>query len=115
MRTFRLIDETPLRPGCGEIQVEGEVDLSVAHELEQAIERTASEHDRVLIGLQSCEFIDSTTIAVIVQAHRRMAERGKSVAVYGGPIQIQRILSITGLTQNGLVFESRDDALSEMD
>jgi anti-anti-sigma factor len=110
MRTLRLVEKS-LRPDCHEIQVEGEVDLAVADQLKEALEKAAAEHDQILIGLQSCEFIDSTAIAVIVHAHNEMATRGQRVAVYGACSQVLRILSITGLTQNGLVFENADDAL----
>jgi anti-sigma B factor antagonist len=110
MRTFRLVERS-LNAGCHEIQVEGEVDLAVADQLKEAIER-ATEHDRILVGLQRCEFIDSTAIAVIVHAHSQMAAQGKKLAVYGTSSQVRRILTMTGLTQNGLVFESVDDALA---
>ena len=110
MQTFRLVEKR-LEPGCHEIQVEGEVDLAVADHLREAIDRVA-EHDQVLIGLQRCEFIDSTAIAVIVHAHNQMAASGKRLALYGASDQVRRILSITGLTQNGMVFENVADALA---
>jgi anti-sigma B factor antagonist len=110
MQTFRLVERS-LRPSGHEIQVEGEIDLAVADQLKEALEKAAAEHDQILIGLQRCEFIDSTAIAVIVFAHNEMATRGKRVAVYGAGGQVLRILSMTGLTQNGLIFENADDAL----
>jgi anti-sigma B factor antagonist len=112
MRAFRLTERRP-RPGCHEIQVEGEIDLAVAGQLERALERAAAEHDLVLVGLEHCEFIDSTAIAVLVHAYNKMAAEGRRVAVYGPVSQVHRILSITGLTDNGLVFESLDEALVE--
>lgn len=111
MQTFRLT-ERRLRPGCHEIQVEGEVDMAVADQLEQALEQAASQYDEVLIGLQRCEFIDSTAIAVLVRAHNRMAAEGRRVVAYGPSSQVHRILSVTGLTGNGLVFDNLDEALS---
>jgi anti-sigma B factor antagonist len=111
MQTFRLT-ERPLRPGCHEIQVEGEVDMAVADQFEQALERAASQSDEVLVGLERCEFIDSTIIAVLVRAHNKMAAEGRRVVAYGPSSQVHRVLSVTGLTGNGLVFESLDEALS---
>lgn len=110
MRSFKLT-ETTLEAGCHEIQVEGELDLSVADELRKALERATS-HDRVLVALERCEFIDSTGIAVIVQAHNRAAEQGRRVTVYGATDQVHRVLAITGLTENGLIFENADEALA---
>ncbi len=114
MRTFRLVERSP-QPGWHEIQVEGEVDLAVADQLKEALEKAAAEHDQILIGLQGCEFIDSTAIALIVHTHNKMAGEGQRVAIYGACSQVLRVLSITGLTQNGLVFESAEDALSASD
>jgi hypothetical protein len=42
-----------------------------------------------------------------------MAAEGRRVAVYGATSQVHRVLSITGLTENGLVFATLDEALSE--
>jgi anti-sigma B factor antagonist len=96
-----------------EIVVEGEVDLAVADRLEQALTRAAAHSEEVLIGLQGCDFVDSTAIAVIVNAHKRMAAEGRRIAVYGPRDQVHRVLSITGLTENGLVFATLDEALSK--
>jgi len=68
--------------------------------------------DPILVDLSDCEFIDSTGIAAIVHAHNEFAERGGQVAVYSPAAQVRRVLSVTGLTSNGLVFESIEEALS---
>jgi anti-sigma B factor antagonist len=112
VRPFRLTERCS-RLGCLEILVEGEVDLAVADQLQRALERAAPEHDQVLIGLDDCEFIDSTVIAMILRAHSKMTAEGRRLAVYGPSNQVHRILSVTGLTEDGLVFESLEEALSE--
>lgn len=111
LRTFKLI-ERDLGPGCREIQVEGELDLAVADQLAEGLARAGTECRQLLIGLESCEFIDSTGIAAIVHAHNEFAERGGRVAVYAPTEQVLRVLSVTGLTANGLVFENAEEALS---
>lgn len=113
MRTFRLVERS-LKPGCHEIHVEGEIDLAVADRLKEALENAAPAHDQILVGLQRCEFIDSTAIAVLVHAHNQMTDQGKRVVVYGASGQVHRTLSLTGFTQNGLVFENVDDALASV-
>jgi len=110
MQPFRLT-ERRARSGSLEILVEGEADLAVADQLEQALSRAAAQCEEVLIGLQRCEFIDSTAIAVIVHAHNKMKAEGRRLAVYGSSSQVHRVLSITGLTENGLVFATLDEAL----
>ena len=109
--TFKLI-ERDLRPGCREIQVEGELDLAVADQLADGIARAGAECQHLLIGLEGCEFIDSTGIAAIVHAHSEFAQRGGRVAVYAPADQVLRVLAVTGLTSNGMVFEHAEEALS---
>jgi anti-anti-sigma factor len=111
MRRFRLF-EREIAPGCREVQVEGELDLAVADELRATLERFDDRTGQVLIGLEKCEFIDSTGIAAIVNAHQRLAEQGGRIAIYAPNEQVLRVLSVTGLTSKGLVFESFDAALS---
>jgi anti-anti-sigma factor len=111
MRTFKLI-ERDSQAGCREILVEGELDLAVGDQLQEALDRAGKEYSRVLISLENCEFIDSTGIAVIVAAHNQLGGEGRRIAVYGASSQVLRVLSTTGLTANGLVFESAEQALS---
>jgi anti-sigma B factor antagonist len=110
MRTFSL-NTNERRPGCLEIQVDGELDLAVADRLQEALDG-ASAYDEVLLDLRKCEFIDSTGLAVIVNAHKQRAERGGRVALFGASSQVSRVLAVTGLDQNGLVFATADEALA---
>jgi anti-anti-sigma factor len=112
MRSFKLT-ERELSPQTREIQVEGELDLAVAAKLGEAISRCAV--PLVLIDLGSCEFIDSTGIAVIVQAGRQRSEDGGRVVVHSPDAQVLRVLTVTGLAANGLVYSDRDGVLASLD
>jgi anti-sigma B factor antagonist len=106
------IHERDLGPGCRDLKVVGELDLAVAGELDEKLAGAAADCDRVLIGLERCDFIDSSGIAVILRAHNRMAEEGRRLVVYAPTDQVLRVLSMTGLTANGLVFGSAEEALA---
>lgn len=114
MQRFRL-SERDLQPGCRDVQIEGELDLAVAGQLDEALTAAAEQCTRVLVGLGSCDFIDSSGIAVILRAHNRMQEEGNRLVVYGPTAQVLRVLAMTGLTGNGLVFGSVEEALSAAD
>jgi anti-sigma B factor antagonist len=101
-----------LQPGRRDIQIEGELDLAVAGQLDEVLTAAVGECSCVLVGLERCAFIDSSGIAVILRAHNRMQENGNRLAVYGPTDQVQRILSMTGLTANGLVFASAEEAVA---
>jgi anti-sigma B factor antagonist len=109
MRSFKLT-EREISTLVREIGIEGELDLAVAPQLEQAI--SSCQAPLVVIDLERCEFIDSTGIAVIVQAHRQRSADGGRVVVHSPGAQVLRVLTVTGLTQNGLVFSDRDEVLA---
>ena len=108
------VTTTDRQPGCRDIQVEGELDLAVAGQLDEVLSAAAAECDCILVGLGSCAFIDSSGIAVILRARNRMEEEGHRLAVYGPSDQVLRVLSMTGLTANGLVFDSAEEALAAL-
>lgn len=105
-RPFKLT-ESAVEDGCREIEIEGELDLAVADDLRQAL--AGRQGDRILISLESCQFIDSTGIAAVIEANRASDSR---IVLHSPSDQVLRILEITGLTSNGLVFADRDEALS---
>ncbi len=113
MERFKITENDP-HPGCRDIQVEGELDLAVAGQLDEVLTTAAGECSRVLVGLERCAFIDSSGIAVILRAHNRMEEEGNRLAVYAPTDQVQRVLSMTGLTSNGLVFDSAEEAIAAL-
>ena len=106
------VTERDLRPGCRDIQIQGELDLAVAGQLDEVLTKAVEECSRVVVGLEKCAFIDSSGIAVILRAHNRMAEEGNRLAVYAPTAQVLRVLSMTGFTSNGLVFDNVEDALA---
>lgn len=112
MRPFR-ISEVDLEPGCREVRVEGELDLSVADQLQKRLEAAATEDVEVLVSLERCDFIDSTGIAAIISAHKLVASRGRRLLVCNPSGQVSRILAVTGLNDAGLIYPSTDAALAE--
>lgn len=107
------LKETELRPDCRVIGLDGELDLEVAGDFEESLKR-ASGYRVVLIDLSGCEFLDSTGIAVIVRARRDFAAEGRRLAAFGAEHQVSRVLSLTGLTGHGLVFEDAEQALEAL-
>ena len=110
MQRFK-VNTRDLRPGTRDVQIEGELDLAVAGQLDEVLTTAVEECTQVLVGLERCAFIDSSGIAVILRAHNRMQEEGNKLAVYAPADQVLRVLSMTGLTGNSLVFDSAEEAL----
>ena len=113
MQRFK-VSERDLENGARDIQVEGELDLAVAGRLDEVLAKACEQCEQVLVGLERCDFIDSSGIAVILRAHNRMQEDGNRLVVYAPTAQVLRVLSMTGLTSNGLVFDSAEQALAAL-
>lgn len=108
------VTERELQPDCRDIQVEGELDLAVAEQLDEVLAAAAGKCSRILVGLERCAFIDSSGIAVLLRARTRMEEQGNRLVVYGPTAQVERVLSVTGLIGNGLVYGTVGEALSAL-
>jgi anti-sigma B factor antagonist len=99
------------------IAVRGELDLSTAPELGDALDHALdSGEGSVLIDLTRCEFIDSTGIALIVRAWQRLdgGEDGRGLVICSQNDQVRRVLEITGLELSIPVHTTRGEALAEM-
>jgi anti-anti-sigma factor len=108
------IAERDLGRGRCELQLEGELDLWSVERLQAALQRVAGDNDAVLVGLERCEFVDSTGIALFLQVRRQLQEEGGRLLLYGCSEQVLRIFTVAGLTDAGMVFAGRDEAIREL-
>ena len=108
------IAERDLGTGRCELQLEGELDLWSVERLQAVLQRVAREHDAVLVGLERCEFVDSTGIALFLQVRRQLQEEDGRLLLYGCSEQVLRIFTVAGLTDAGMVFAGRDEAIEEL-
>lgn len=81
------------------IALSGELDMAnastLATELEKAEETGA---ESILIDMSELEFIDSTGIAVIVAAHRRLnADAARLQLIRSEASEVCRVMDVTGL------------------
>ncbi len=97
-----------------ELQLEGELDLWSVEHLQAVLQRVAREHDAVLVGLERCDFVDSTGIALFLQARRQLEDEGGRLLLYGCSEQVLRVFTVAGLTDAGMVFADRVEAIREL-
>jgi anti-anti-sigma factor len=81
------------------LRLHGELDLATAEQLRRRIRTVLAEHDphRLLLDLAELTFADSSGLAVLVWAHKRLASRDRQLRLHHPHRQIRRILHITGL------------------
>jgi len=97
-----------------ELQLEGELDLWSVERLQAVLQRVARDNQAIVVGLESCEFVNSTGIALFLQVRRQLEDGGGRLVLYGCSDQVLRIFTVAGLTEAGIVFASRGAALAEL-
>jgi anti-anti-sigma factor len=102
----RLLDDS-----CLQLRIGGELDLTTADRLIEAIEEAMASETNVVLDLQPCSFLDSTGIATILTGRRELADRGRVLCVVGARDAVERVFEITGLTASDLVKADIDAAL----
>jgi len=96
------------------IAVEGELDMNTAVELERELEEPVRAGGLpLLIDLGSCEFIDSTGIALLVRS-RQALEGDGDFAICGPSAQVKRVLDLTGLRETIPTHHSRAEGIARL-
>jgi anti-anti-sigma factor len=108
------IAESSIGEGRCELKLEGELDLWSLERLQAVLQRVTRANSGVIVGLERCEFVDSTGIALFLQVRRQLQAEGGRLVLYGCSDQVQRIFEVAGLTDAGIVFESRGEAIAEL-
>ena len=82
------------------VSVSGELDLAAASSLEAELDRILeSDVTRIVLNLAELEFIDSTGLSVLVRAQQRAQESGRELGLVNPGQQVERLLSLTGLSE----------------
>jgi len=111
------IDREEADKGIQVIVVRGELDMNTAPELEAGLQQAVAEPAAsVILDLTDCEFIDSTGIALIVNAWQKLETGGDDgrLVLCCGNHQVRRLLKLTGVESSISMHEERDAALAEL-
>lgn len=83
------------------VLVEGEVDVSNADELRNAVDAAlALDAPEVTVDLSQVPYIDSTGIGVLVGAAHRAADAGKKLVVASPQKNVARVLGLLGVADD---------------
>jgi anti-sigma B factor antagonist len=111
------VESEELEGGIRAIAVRGELDMNTAPDLERKLDEALAGSDAsIVLDLSECEFIDSTGIALIVRAWRRLDGGGGEARLVLCCVnhQVRRLLTITGVEGSISMHEQRDAALAEL-
>ena len=105
----------PRDPPAAVVALVGEHDAYSSRRLESELGLLLEEGRHVAVDLRDTEFIDSTTLAVLLGARRQAEEDGLGYTVVLPAreyTQVHQILELTRLGSAFATFETPDDALA---
>jgi anti-sigma B factor antagonist len=79
------------------VRVAGDIDLSTADKLAEALEEAVSRSREVRVDLTQVTFLDSTGIRALVQGYRAAQTRGSAFYVVGAQQWVAKVLEVTGV------------------
>jgi len=95
------------------VAVRGEIDLFTAPEFKQHVMAPVTAGiGRVIVDLTETTFIDSSSLGVLIGAHRRLKSRGTGLIVACAQEAVVKTLRVTGLDGVFAVLPSLDAALA---
>jgi anti-sigma B factor antagonist len=93
------------------LEVTGEIDIASAARLMTGLNETVGDCDKpVVVDLSEVDFMDSTGLALLLNANRRLARRDKGFAIVCGGGPVRRVFEITDMVGTLNVHADRDAA-----
>ena len=83
--------------GSSVVAVAGEIDIATAQDLASVLNDFAQES--VIVDLSAVTFIDSSGLAILVEARRRMSSAGGQLAIDRVQPNVLKVFEITRLTE----------------
>jgi len=98
------------------VRVHGELDMLVTDEfrrqLDTAMEKNCS--NNLILNLEGVNFIDSSGLGVILGRYKNITMRGGKMAIVNAPLQVRRILELSGILKIASEYKSEEEALQVM-
>ena len=95
------------------VAVAGEIDIFTAPEFKQRVSAPIDAgRRRLIVDLSGTTFIDSSSLGVLIGAHRRLKRRGGTMVVVCDNDAIVKTFRITGLDGVFTLVSSIDDAVN---
>jgi anti-anti-sigma factor len=114
MQSDFLVD-THSTPRATTLTLSGDLDLLSSPALERALAPALdSDAELIVVDLRGLEFMDSTGLHVLIQAHQRARDAGRRLALVRARERVHRLFDLTGLS-DGLTIVDSPEELLEVD
>ena len=94
------------------VAVGGELDLVTSRQLDECLARDLRQSRWVILDLSEVDFMDTSSLAVIVGHWKRLQTAGGMLALAGARYRETKTLWITGLADRLPMYETVDEAVA---
>jgi anti-sigma B factor antagonist len=94
------------------VAIGGELDIVTSRQLDEHLTRARRNHLRIVLDLTEVEFMDTSSLAVIVGHWKRLEAAGGTLVLAGARYRYTKTLWITGLAERLPLYDSVDDAVA---
>jgi anti-sigma B factor antagonist len=100
------------RDGVLIIKLGGDLDIVTSRQLDDVLVTGRREHSQVVLELSGVDFMDTSSLAVIVGHWKGLTDEGGSLALAGARYQYTKSLWITGLASRIPMYDNVDLAIA---
>jgi anti-anti-sigma factor len=102
----RRVDDTVV------VTARGDLDIVTSPELDRSLAEARRGSASVILDLAAVDFMDTSSLAVVVGHWKKLAARGGTLALAGARYRYVKTLWITGLADRLPMFDSVDEAVA---
>src|ERR1022692_1427147 len=100
------------RGGSVIVTIRGELDVVTSGQFDDCLAVARRDHGHVILDLAAVDFMDTSSLAVIVGHWKKLAAAGGTLALAGARYKYTKALWITGLADRLPFYQSVDQALA---
>jgi anti-sigma B factor antagonist len=112
VRVTELRLSSERRDDCVIVTVGGELDIVTSRQLDDYLTSARRKQRCVILDLAAVDFMDTSSLAVIVGHWKRMQAAGGVLALAGARYRHTKTLWITGLAERLPMYDTVDDAIA---
>ena len=94
------------------VAVGGELDLVTSRQLDDQLTRARRDHRQIILDLTAVDFMDTSSLAVIVGHWKRLQAAGGVLVLAGARYRHTKTLWITGLADRLTLYDTVDEAVA---
>jgi anti-sigma B factor antagonist len=94
------------------VMIRGDLDLVTGRQFDEYVAQIRREHNHVVLDLSAVDFLDTSSLAVIVGHWKEMMAAGGTLALAGARYRYTKSLWITGLADRLPFYDTVDKAVA---